>query len=310
MFGFIITTHFNNYETIIKSLNLLLITIPDKSVILLYVNETTDEKVKNIKNEFTSINSNIINIDYENEDNIILKTNKIIFEVFYIDDQIKNNGLTGTWNDGIKYIIKNYLEVKIITILGHDTFVNPTINYIFKKAISAVINNKLEYYGPLYKNWNGKNDELWQDEKHYKNYDEKFLIGSLLCIPLYCLVKNMLPNGNFFDNNYPFGYNDIDWYNRFKKIGGKAVIVEKCIIDHKYNRSWIPYDPRLNSKLKLENNSNLTNYSINELYCKYSNINFKNFNWNEYSNKNIHLKFSTKVQAFNHYMSKGRYNLR
>ena len=209
---------------------------------------------------------------------------------------------------GIKYFIDNYPNINIITILGHDTYINPTINYIFKKAYDSALNNKLEYFGPLYPNWKGKNDELWQDVIHYKKYPNQFLIGSLLCIPINCLIQNKLPNGDFFNNNYPFGYNDIDWYNRFKKIGGKAIIVPECIIDHKYSRSWIAQDPRLNKHLKLKDNSDYINTNISDLFNKYEIIKEEsNFNWIEYAKKNRYLKISNEIQAINHYMTKGRY---
>lgn len=306
MFGFIVTTHFNNYNIIQKCLNLLFENIPPNSVVLLYVNETTDKNVLNIKNDYCN-NDNLIIIDSLDINNNIQNTIKINFEVFYINNQLKNHGLTGTWNQGIKYLMDNYNHIKIITILGHDTYVNNSINYIYKKAYESYNNNKLEYFGPLYKNWNGKNDELWQDEIYYKNYNNKFLIGSLLCIPINSLIKNKLSDGNFFNNNYPFGYNDIDWYNRFIKIGGKATIITECIIDHKYNRSWIKQDPRLNKNLNyyIKNSNN-----IFDIFNKYNLIKEKNFNWIQYLKKNRDLKFSNEIDAFNHYMSIGQFQKR
>lgn len=320
MFGFIVTTHFNNYETISKCLNLLFSNVPPDSIILLYVNETTDNKVLNIKNEYADKKNNIIIDNLDDNNNIIDSTN-CKFEVFYIKDQLKNNGLTGTWNLGIKHFINNYKQIKFITILGHDTFLNDSINFIYERAIESVKNNKLQYFGPLYKYWKNKKDELWQDEKYYKNYKKKFLIGSLLCIPLISLLKNKLPNEDFFDNAYPFGYNDIDWYNRFIKNGGEAIIVEECIIDHQYNRSWIAQDPRIsnaNKKQLLNNQINENEINKNQIneneiefyFNKFNLIKQKKFNWQEYSKKNFHLKLKNEIDAFNHYMTKGKYNIK
>ena len=110
MYGFIITTHHNNFDIINKSLTLLFENIPSDSFVILYVNETTCNKVLNIKQYF------------EEFDN---------FDVVYINNQVKNGGLTGTWNDGINYLLnKEDFNCEVITILGHDTYINKNIKYL------------------------------------------------------------------------------------------------------------------------------------------------------------------------------------
>ena len=222
MFGFIITTHFNNYETIKKCLTLLFESIPlEKSQIVLFINETTCSRVLNIKEEFIK--------NYNN------------FETIYIHDQTKNGGLTETWNQGIDYLLTiPYFNCKVITILGHDTYVNDDIKYLLESAIEAENNKDLKYFGPLFKNYPGKYEELWQDELHYTNDSDKFLIGSIFTFPVNSLIENKLSINMYFNSKKcPFGYNDIEWYNRFLKIGGKAIIIPKCIINHEYKRTWI-----------------------------------------------------------------------
>ncbi len=309
MYGFIVTTHFNNYSTIKKCLNLLFENIPDNSFTVLYVNETKCKKVLNIKNDYSSFNKN--------------------FDVIYIDNQDINGGLTGTWNLGINYLLnKKNFNCKVITILEHDTFINNNIKYLLNAALNAENKKKLEYFGPLYKNFIGKNDELWQDELYYKNYNNKFLIGSLFTFPIHCLIKNRLNENSYFDaKRYPFGYNDIDWYNRFVKIGGKTIIIPECIIDHKYERSWIPYDKNLkkyknnksdnknnnNNKDKSNNDQSITAKDYSKDYIK-DIIDNNNFNWISYLQKNIDLQkkgiIRTSKDAMNHYLSIGRYQNR
>ena len=242
MFGFIVTTHYNNYKIIKKCLDLLFECIPlNLSYIVLYVNETTCPNVLNIKNYY------------------LKKMPLLNFEVIYINNQSKNGGLTGTWNQGIDYLLNiPFVNCKVITILGHDTFVNKDIKYLLELALEAETNKDLKYFGPLFKNYSGKNDELWQDELHYINYTSNesnesnksnesnntiisstFLIGSIFTFPVHSLIENKLNINMYFNSkNYPFGYNDIDWYNRFLKIGGKPIIVIQCIIDHEYKRTW------------------------------------------------------------------------
>ena len=287
MLGFVVTTHHNNYSIIKKCLDLLINNIPiNESFIILYVNETSCPKVLNIKQEY---------------DNNIL-------DIVYINDQQKNNGLTGTWNQGINYLLNlKKFNCKVITILGHDTYINKDIKYLLDAGINAYDNNILEYYGPLYKYFPGKNDELWQDEKFYKLYKNKFLIGSLLTIPVNSLIKNKLNEKDYFNEiSYPFGYNDIDWYNRFVKIGGSGKIITDCIIDHKYERTWIKYDRNLsffNKSFDLLSVEEIYNNKIQEL----------NFNWIGYLKKNIDLRnigISNEKQALDHYMKIGRYQKR
>ena len=64
---------------------------------------------------------------------------------------------------------KKNLNCKVITILGHDTYINKEIKYLLDAALNAENNKNLLYFGPLYKNYKGKTDELWQDELYYKN---------------------------------------------------------------------------------------------------------------------------------------------
>lgn len=236
MFGFIVTTHFNNYKTIKKCLNLLFSSIPKDSYVILYVNETTCADVLNIKNEYSENN----------------------FEVIYISDQKKNNGLTGTWNKGINRLLSKELketknfDCKVITILGHDTYVNSSITKILDAGLKAQENKELSYFGPLYKSSKENNFLLWQDELKYKSYVNKenclylkYINGSFLTIPINTLMENIFykslfsENHQYFDEEkYPFGYNDIEYNKRLRKNKVKSVIVPECIIEHTLQSSW------------------------------------------------------------------------
>ena len=236
MYGFVVTTHHDNYAIITKCLNLLFENIPENSFVILYVNEPKGQ-VLNIKK------------DYLQEKNR--------FDVIFIEDQQKNGGLTGTWNQGIDYLLtKLDFDCQVITILGHDTYVNKDIKHLLEAAREAQEKKELKYFGPLYKNFKGKNDELWQDELYYKNYSNKFIIGSLFTFPVNSLIENKYinieTNTYFLAEKYPFGYNDIDWHNRFIRIGGKPILITNCIIDHKFERTWIPYDKNLNKSNKIK----------------------------------------------------------
>ena len=272
MYGFIITTHHNNYDLIYKCLICLFNSIPNDSYVILYINESTCNKVNTLDTTFPKLN-----------------TIKII-------DQKKNNGLTGTWNQGVHKCIEN--NCNVITILGHDTYINSDIKYILRRAEKAQKCNKLEYYGPLFKNYKNKCDELFQDEYYWELYNQSYLIGSIFTFPLNSLIKNRLNSQHFFDEiNYPFGYNDIDWYKRFLEIKGEAIIIKECIIDHSYKRSWIHIDK--NTKIE---NTKIENTKIENTKIE------NNFNWIGYLKKNpdlIKLNLTNSKEAYNHYMTIG-----
>ena len=286
MYGFVVTTHHNNYSIIKKCLDLLINNIPiDKSFIILYVNETSCPKVLNIKQE------------YDNN----------IFDVIYIDDQLKNNGLTGTWNQGINYLLNlKKFNCKVITILGHDTYINKDIKYLLDAGINAYDNNILEYYGPLCKSNIYTGINLWQDVNNYKNHNLYYLTGFLLTLPINSLIKNKLNDKHFFDEiNYPFAGNEVEWYNRFKNIGGKPILCTECIVNHEHNRSWIDIEYKIR---KDKNNNNI----FNTIFIS-NKMDELNFNWIGYLKKNIDLRnigISNEKQALDHYMKIGRYQKR
>ncbi len=307
MYGFVVTTHHDNYSIIKKCLDLLFENIPNNSFVVLYVNEPIGKEILNIKSEYVAQND--------------------IFDIIYINNQTINGGLTGTWNQGIDYLLnKQDFDCKVITILGHDTYVNKDITHLLNSAYKAQENNELLYFGPLYKNFIGKSDELWQDELHYKKYSNRFLIGSLFTFPVISLIVNKLNDNQYFDaKKFPFGYNDIDWYNRFKNKGGKAQIVNNCIIDHIYKRTWIPYDKNLKnfknarpSKLnKNSNDSNDSNESNESNEGDYNNSNALilnkfdelKFDWKGYLRKNPDIQnigINNPKSALNHYMTIGK----
>lgn len=305
--AYIITTHHNNFETIEKCLDLLFENCRKDSIVLLYVNETTDKNVLNIKNIYKNKNKNFVEVEEEIQDNghtkIIIK--KIIFEVFYIDNQKYNNGLTGTWNMGINFIFNNYPKVNIISILGHDSYVNDTLCNILQRAEIAQKMNTLEYFGPLCRSKQNTNINLFQDFKLYKKYKLEYLTGFFLTFPKNSLIKNILSTSNnykrdfyFNEIKYPFAYNEIDWYNRFIKKGGKAILCTNCIVDHEHTRSWINIYNKINN--------NKSNQSIDKLDILKQVKNELQFNWMEYMSLNRDLKFKNEYEALNHYMSIGK----
>lgn len=282
--GFVLTTHYNNYDIIYKCLNNIYnnIDIPiDEYHIVLYVNETTCEKVRNIK------------------ESVIINTGKKMsnLETIYIDNQNLNNGLTGTWNQGIEHLINK--NCSVITILGHDSYINETYNIILKLAQEAQDNLELKYFGPLCKSQNKTDIALGQDYEQYKNHVITYLTGFCMTFPICSLIKNKFCNNMYFDIKFPFAGNEVDWYKRFKRINGIPILCTNVYIEHEHARSWLNHSS-YNNKPKTDAIQN----KIKEL----------SFDWESYLTKNIDLQLDktikTERNAFVHYMTIGRYQNR
>lgn len=290
MYGFVVTTHYDNYDTIKKCLDLLFNSIPEESYVVLYLNEPKG-KVVDIEQEYTE------------------ESNR--FTVITIEDQRANGGLTGTWNQGIDYLLSlkdlqdtKYFDCKVITIIGHDTFVNRSIIHLLEAGKKAQENDEFKYFGPLFKSFPGKSIELWQDEKEYKNHEFKFIVGSAMTFPINTLIKNKLTytnNENYFNAKwYPFGGNEIDWHKRFILKKGIPEIITDCIINHECKQTWKVNDKNINRELLTEEDK------VDAVKEKFDEL---KFNWINYLKKNPDLKnkgIKNEIQALNHYMSVGK----
>ena len=81
--GFVITTHGSNKALIKPCLESILKYAPLGSYFVDYSNESNDPYVLNIPNKYPNV------------------------ECIHIKDQVKNHGLTGTWNQGIDKRVQN-----------------------------------------------------------------------------------------------------------------------------------------------------------------------------------------------------------
>jgi len=288
MYGFIVTTHHDNYQIIKKCLDLLFENIPTNSFVVLYINEAKG-KVLNIKEDY------------------LLELNR--FDVIFINNQEKNGGLTGTWNQGIDYLLnKQDFNCEVITILGHDSYINDNITILLEEAKNAEKAKELKYFGPLCYSEKYTGINLWQDSKEYTKHKLEYLTGFLMTFPIHSLTKNKKKDMYFDHIKYPFAGNEVEWYQRFIKIGGKAILCKDCIINHEHNRSW------LNIKFtgNKDGNKSGSDTEYDDIYNKiyYTNkIHELNFNWINYLKKNHDLKnkgINTEKSALNHYMTIGK----
>jgi len=215
--GFIITTYGNCgifVDKLVESINHF---IGDNKFIVIYINEKADAQTFNLNKKYDNI------------------------ELIFIENQHENHGLTGTWNQGIDLCFKN--ECEIIVLANNDIFITSDISYIIDEAIDCP-DNKLYYYGPVTNNPGTHNysqyslsprdkstDICYQDNKIWN------LNGFFLVFPKHVLNKNKIDN-LYFDNKYPFGGNETEWFHRFLKIGGLPKIVYKTFVYHYKLQKW------------------------------------------------------------------------
>lgn len=220
-------------------------------------------------NESTHKDNNLI-IDYiKDKENI----NRI-----RIDDQNKNGGLTGTWNQGIDYLVEKGCTSLIL--LNHDTIVNES----WKHYCNSITNDGI-VYGPLtnnpgraFKKGNRKVQEsngVRNKENENVGYVNGFCFGFTTNT-----AKNNMIGDKYFNPRFPWAGNESDWQLRLKGIkidynevttnekvdkvkdhgvidttgrrirfgdylnkmteSDKAVVVNKCFVHHYKDNGWGP----------------------------------------------------------------------
>ncbi|MBW3019666.1 glycosyltransferase [Candidatus Woesearchaeota archaeon] len=212
--GIIITYHNNISNYTIPCLKSVLKYTPKPRLILAFDNESTEEDSKNISNLFKEEDIRFIRIDDQNE----------------------NGGLTGTWNQAIDICIENNCE-KII-LLNYDTLADDS----WKIFIENIFNDNA-CYGPV------SNDPGWNNagQKKTKSYSLKnknslkkgtLINGFCMGFTKNALISNKYDSKYYFNPNFPFGGNELEWETRFEKKGGKFLTVEGCFLYHHGCHGW------------------------------------------------------------------------
>ena len=261
--GVIITTNGFNGIFVRQCIECYLREIPSNAYIVLYINESSDPITLNLKNEFPSI------------------------EVIYVEDQTKGGGLTGTWNKGIDLCFDNNCDIIIVS--NDDILFDNSIAHICLEAAKLKPEDMI-YFGP-YSNKPGNdtnkiqlgfpeniNPILCTNNNKLHNIN-----GFLMVFTKTVLLKNKFDENDYFDPSYPFGGNETEWFDRFKKIGGKGMIVPKTYIYHYKLKRWRESEKKLNDNVCIYT-INTGGYEGSEIYlnpnlgydCLYFTDNFVN----------------------------------
>lgn len=243
--GVIITSYSYNYIFVKQTIECYLKYFKNFNntnfLITLYVNQTEDEKLLNIYKEYAQIN-----VVYMNHD---------------------NGGITRTWNKGIKRCMENNCE---IIILNNDNILfDDSIHHIIEECDKCK-ENELYYYGPLTNDPGTSPNNTTQHSKCYRDEDcfimdnsnSDYINGFFMVFPKHVLNANKFDETNYFDPQFPYKHNEIEWFERFIKKGGLPKIVPRTFIYHYQNNPWNNKDV----KSKCVYTINLGNYEGNMVY--------------------------------------------
>ena len=258
--GVIITTNGYNGVFVKQCIECYLRTLPSNTYIILYINESKDVITLNLKNDFPSL------------------------EIIYIENQKKEGGLTNTWNKGIDKCFDNNCDIIILS--NDDILFDNSILHICNEA-KSLKDTDMIYFGPKTNKPGHKcnNIQLGLPEDKNpilcKNNNQLWNINGFFMVMTKSVLKaNMFNNEYYFNPKYPFGGNETEWFNRFKKIGGKGKVVPRTYIYHYKLKRW-KNDNKINSTCIYT--INLGNYEGSNIYlnpklgydCLYFTDNFK-----------------------------------
>jgi len=250
--GVVITTHGFNGVFVKQALECYIRELPDNYFIVLYINESKDKIILDLMNQY---NNN--------------EAFKGKIQVIYIKDQKSNGGLTGTWNQGIDLCFENNCE--IIVLSNDDILFDSCVNNILWSCYKS--KDEMKYFGPLSNNPGPKNllinkcqYGLLPLEKINKkaSYKSKIcnLNGFFMVFSKKVLLNNKFDNNFYFDPKYPFGGNETEWFERFKKKSGKPIIVSETFIYHYKLATWRKDHKKNNKCIYSVNTGNYDGYNI------------------------------------------------
>lgn len=222
--GVVITTHGNNGVFVRQCIDSFIQHIDTDMYelhIIMYINETADNITLSVPELFPQV------------------------KVVYVSDQLANGGLTGTWNQGIRWLIQKR-SVDMILLSNDDLFVDSSIVHLLQQCKMCHQNqNAPTYFGPVTNNPGPAECNQWQYatrpiQAEVAQSRSKNLNGFLMAFPVWVLQTNMFDAMHFFDPSYPFGGNEVEWFNRLLQQDPRAhsTVVRKSFVYHRKLKSW------------------------------------------------------------------------
>ena len=221
--GVIITTHGFNGVYARQCLESFIRELPPNYFIVLYINESQDPITLELQDSHGSHYVDIV----------------------YVENQQEGGGLTGTWNNGVKLCLQNECDVVIIS--NDDVVFDGCINNIIWQCYLE--KDALKYFGPISNKPGPKDSKINQcqygmfpassDSRIAMCDDDSCnLNGFFMVFSRQVLLKNMFDETYYFDPSNPFNGNEVEWFNRFKRMKGLGIVVPQTFIYHYKLSTW------------------------------------------------------------------------
>lgn len=165
--------------------------------------------------------------------------------VVRVSDQEAHGGLTGTWNRGIDWLLRER-QVDMIILSNDDLFVDSSLSHLLDACRMCQIHKTaVHYFGPVTNNPGPAPCNQWQwatrpsDDPPRHSRDVN-LNGFFMAFPRWVLERTMFDASHYFDPSRPFEGNEVEWFRRM--VGahphGQAVVVPRTFVYHRKLKTW------------------------------------------------------------------------
>ena len=227
--GVVITTHGNNGVYVRQCIASYYRCVPTDRFrlhVILYINEITDELTPTLSKVFPDLT------------------------IVHIQNQTKNGGLTGTWNQGIDWCMDPARSCDLVVLSNDDLFVMSSFVHLLHEAEACRPADKYQsYFGPITNRPGPSVLNQWQHGIAPSPHDTtarlyasqlRHLNGFLMVFPAHVLTLNRYDSAHYFNPQKPFGGNEIEWAERFfgKSPTHRAVVVPHTFVYHTKLQQW------------------------------------------------------------------------
>lgn len=159
----------------------------------------------------------------------------------------ESSGISGMWNVATSHCLKNGAEA--VVLLNHDISLDVTYAHLLKslfaninkKGIYSCVSNKAPFANYINQQTYIESEEpivaVYSPRKWPKGPG-----GFCLGFTKKTLEMNKLREGEYFNNNVPWGGSETEFNKRWAKKGHQYYIVHSCLVLHERRNEWLKLD--------------------------------------------------------------------
>lgn len=222
--GVVVTTHGNNGVFVRQCIDSLYCHVDSTKYdlhVVLYINECGDDLTLRMDTHFPNL------------------------RVVIVPNQKAHGGLTGTWNSGINWLLRER-RVDMVILSNDDLFVDSSLCHILDECrVCQIRKTTVKYFGPVTNNPGpaARNQLQWATRpcnKPPEHSRDTNLNGFFMAFPRWVLERTMFDADHYFDPSFPFEKNEVEWFNRMVEAHpqGQAVVVPRTFVYHRKLKTW------------------------------------------------------------------------